>query len=360
MYSCANALVPELSIVVPILNESSTLPLLISTLKSQRGVLFELILCDGGSDDGSRKVLDDLITSLPFACTLLVSDPGRAKQLNIGAAHSRAEIILFLHVDSSFESEHALANGVSSLKAAYGHFGHRKVAGHFPLHFKRHSNKRSWVFYHHAWKTHMHRSYCIHGDQGFLLSREFFTLTGPFDESLPFLEDVRLAKQIENYGQWWLLPDVIGTSARRFENEGFYQRQVLNALVLACEDAGYGGWLDALPGLYRQHSACNRLILGPFFKEIASKVNLLDWKSKLRFWRKIGTFVCGNAWQLALMADTWRHFRNGVGIGKGRLRCTEWYDRFAARILQWPMCIWTAAVLSWMWFRWRIVVSRWF
>ena len=359
MYSCAKALAPELSIVVPILNESSNLPLLFSTLKCQQGVLFELILCDGGSDDGSRQVLEDMVGSLPFACTLLATDPGRAKQLNIGAAHSRADIILFLHVDSSFESRHALATAVASLKSAFRQFGHQKIAGHFPLHFIRHSKKKSWVFYHHAWKTYMHRSYCTHGDQGFLLSREFFTMVGPFDESLPFLEDVRLAKRIENCGQWRLLPEVIGSSARRFEYEGFYRRQVLNALVLACEDAGYGAWLDALPGLYRQHSACNRLILGPFFKEISRKVNFLQGKAKLRLWRKVGTFVCGNAWQLALMADTWRHFRNDIPIGQGRLLCTEWFDRFAAPIIQRPLGVWSAAFFTWIWFRWRVFASRW-
>jgi rSAM/selenodomain-associated transferase 2 len=360
MYPSAKAFVPELSIVVPILNESSTLPSLFSTLKCQQGVLFELILCDGGSDDSSRQVLEGLVGSFPFSCTLLTSEPGRARQLNIGAAHSRADMILFLHVDSSFDSPHALAKGVASLKSAYRQCGHHKIAGHFPLHFIRHSSKRSWVFYHYAWKTYMHRSYCIHGDQGFLLSREFFAVVGPFDESLPFLEDIRLAKRIANCGQWMLLPEVIGTSARRFEYEGFYQRQVLNALVLACEDADSGAWLDTLPGLYREQSACNRLFLGPFFREIAGKIALMEWKDQLRFWRKIGSFVCGNAWQLALMADTRRHFRNGVVVGQGRLTCTGWFDRFAAPIIQRPFGIWTAAILTWIWFRWRIFISCWF
>ena len=359
MYSCAGALTPELSIVVPILNECSTLPLLFATLESQRGIKFELILCDGGSGDGSRQVLEELIRSCAFPCKLLASAPGRAKQLNVGAAHSRADIILFLHVDSSFENRRALAMGVASLKSACRQAGHQKIAGHFPLYFMRHSNKRSWVFYHHAWKTYMHRPYCTHGDQGFLLSRELFNLVGPFDESLPFLEDVRLAKRIENCGQWLLLPEVIGTSARRFEYEGFYRRQVLNALVLACEDAGCGAWLGALPGLYRQHSVCNRLILGPFFKEIARKVDLLGWKDKLTVWRKIGIFVCENAWQLALMVDTRRHFRNGIPVGHGNLPCTEWFDRFAAPVLQRSFCIWSAALLTWVWFRWQVFASRW-
>lgn len=359
MNSCAETLAPELSIVVPILNESSSLPSLFSTLKCQQGVRFELILCDGGSDDESRQVLEALAGSFPFACRLLSSDPGRARQLNIGAAHSRADTILFLHVDSSFESRHALATGIAALKSACRQFGHQRIAGHFPLHFIRHSNKKSWVFYHHAWKTYMHRSYCIHGDQGFLLSREFFTLVGPFDESLPFLEDVRLAKRIEQCGRWCLLPEVIGTSARRFEYEGFYRRQVLNALILACEDVGCGAWLDDLPGLYRQHATCNRLILGPFFKDIARKINLLEWKDKLRFWHKVGTFVCGNAWQLALMADTWRHYQNNITIGQGRLSYTEWFDRKVTPIIQRPSGIWSAAFFAWIWFRWRLFVSSW-
>ena len=350
---------PELSIVVPILNECQNLPSLISTLERQQGVAFELIFCDGGSQDGSRQILNDLIGTVPFACQLLVSEPGRAKQLNTGAAHSRADMLLFLHADSIFENRHALAMGLASLQSAHQQFGHQKIAGHFPLYFVRRSADQSWAFYHYAWKTRMHRPYCIHGDQGFLLSRDFFSMVGPFDESLPFLEDVRLAKNIQNYGQWLLLSDVIGTSARRFEDEGFYQRQVLNALVLACEDAGCGAWLDSLPGLYRQQSACNRLCLGPFFTEIAGKVGLLEWKERLRFWRKIGVFVCGNAWQLAMMADTWRHYRKGGPVGQGRLAITEWFDKFATPLIRQSLGIWLAAILTWIWYRWRLFSKSW-
>lgn len=205
----------------------------------------------------------------------------------------------------------------------------------------------------------MHRPYCTHGDQGFMLSVDFFKMVGPFDESLPFLEDVRLAKKIEHCGQWLLLSQVIGTSARRFEDEGFCRRQVLNALVLACEDAGCGVWLEALPGLYRQQSTCNRLSLAPFFRELSRKIGLLPWQERWRFWRAIGTFVCGNAWQLAFMLDTWRHYRKGSPVGQGRLAVTEWFGKYVTPIIRRPIGTWLAAVLVWIWFRWHLISRRW-
>jgi rSAM/selenodomain-associated transferase 2 len=358
MVTCPSTLLPELSVVVPILDEGRNLLSLFATLERQEGVAFELILCDGGSQDGSREFLKDFLETLPFACRLLVSAPGRAIQLNMGAAHSRADMLLFLHVDSSFENRYALARGIASLKSAHRQAGHHNIAGHFPLHFIRRSAVRSWSFYYYAWKTRIHRAYCVHGDQGFMLSRDFFERVGPFDESLPFLEDVRLAEKIQKFGQWLLLPEVLGTSARRFETEGLYSRQALNAIVLACEDAGYGDWLVALPGIYRQQSTCGRLRLGPFLGEVSRRIRLLQWKERLILWRKVGAFVWNNAWQLALMLDTARHYRKGVPIGQGRLVILGWFDRFAPHI--WPPAgYWLGATAAWIWYRWRLFVGSW-
>src|SRR5450631_2618475 len=44
---------PELSIIVPVLNEAEELPALFATLADQHGISFELIICDGGSSDGT-------------------------------------------------------------------------------------------------------------------------------------------------------------------------------------------------------------------------------------------------------------------------------------------------------------------
>lgn len=350
---------PDLSIIVPVLNESRSLPALLETLKRQRGIRFELIVCDGGSGDGSCDLLTARGPEQPFACRICRSLPGRARQLNAGAACSRADYLLFLHVDSTFSDPQALAAGYHCLRAAHARAGHRNLAGHFALTFERTIQRPSWAFYHHAWKARLHRPYCVHGDQGFMLARACFERVGPFDESLPFLEDVRLAERILARDEWLLLPAVIGTSARRFESEGFYRRQALNALLLSCEDAGYGEWLTDLPGIYRQQSACAGLRLGPFFHAVARRAAALPWRQRWALWRRVGRFACGNAWQPALMIDTLRHFRRSVPVGAERLAVLAWFDRHVARRIDCPAGWWGGALVAWIWFRWRLLVRRW-
>ncbi|MDK2847023.1 MAG: hypothetical protein PWP34_376 [Desulfuromonadales bacterium] len=354
MVSLPDASPPELSVIVPFLNEGEMLPSLIRTLQRQQGVKFELILCDGGSEDDSHDVLSPLLAKFPYEYRLYHSPPGRARQLNFGAASSRGNYLLFLHADSTFEDSRALARAYSALHAAHCRAGHCEIAGHFPLFFRSRSDQSSWAFFHHAWKTRLHRPYCVHGDQGFMLARSFFEKVGPFDESLPFLEDVRLAKSIENRGRWLLFPTVLETSARRFEEEGFGRRQALNAMILACEEAGYGYWLADLPGIYRQQAACKGLRLYPFFKQVSRHVSSLSLSQKRRLWRTVGAFVCGNVWQLAFMVDTLRHYRSGKTPGLGPLNVLRFFDRRIAWMIDHPVGYWIAAFGAWVWYRWNL------
>ena len=47
---------PELSVVIPTLNEAQALPLLLADLAAQAGVACEVLVSDGGSADGTREV----------------------------------------------------------------------------------------------------------------------------------------------------------------------------------------------------------------------------------------------------------------------------------------------------------------
>jgi hypothetical protein len=55
----------EISVVVPVFNEEENLPVLIPTLVevlNRIGLPYEMIFVDDGSSDGSRKVLNDMVT----------------------------------------------------------------------------------------------------------------------------------------------------------------------------------------------------------------------------------------------------------------------------------------------------------
>src|SRR5437868_7144681 len=83
-----------ISIIVPVLNEAATLRGVLAQLRacSPEG---EIIVVDGGSTDGGVEIARQL------AGSVLVSAPGRAVQMNVGAKAARRDILWFVHADST-------------------------------------------------------------------------------------------------------------------------------------------------------------------------------------------------------------------------------------------------------------------
>ena len=71
---------PMLSIIMPVLNEGLILEARLRALQFVRAEGAELIVIDGGSTDDSVRIAEPLCTQLSQ------SKPGRAKQMNQGAA----------------------------------------------------------------------------------------------------------------------------------------------------------------------------------------------------------------------------------------------------------------------------------
>src|SRR5215467_12269655 len=84
---------PLVSIIVPTLNEETTIPELAASLGRLRGD-FEVIVCDGGSADSTVE--------LARQCGLRVIEAprGRGPQMNAGARLAEGETLLFLHADT--------------------------------------------------------------------------------------------------------------------------------------------------------------------------------------------------------------------------------------------------------------------
>lgn len=328
-----------LSVIVPVLNEAEGLAVLFATLGRQTGIDFELLLCDGGSDDGTPLLAQQLTAIAPFPCRILETARGRAMQLNAGAAVAIGDWFLFLHADSCFEADDALATGVTALRQAGAQHGPPWMAGHFALRFARRDPKPSFPYYFWECKARLNRPGCIHGDQGFLLSRSCFAQVGPFDPSLPFLEDDRLAAQVFAQGEWLLLPAQIVTSARRFEREGLYRRQLLNAVILTLAALGRDELLRTLPGLYVRPDQRGRLPLKPLVAQLHRSFKALSPLERRQQWRAAGHYARANLWQLGLLLDTRRNFRHGLPPGIG---ATSWVDRFA----RWPSLTLVATLLD--------------
>ncbi len=337
---------PELSIIIPILNEEEQLRCLLTDLVRQEDILFEVILADGGSQDSPDLVVREYERFCGYPIRLEKVEKGRGRQLNAGIAKARANWMLLLHVDSRFHDPRALRRALDTMKD----FGTDLVAGHFPLRFRRRDDEPHAGYYFYEWKSRLDRPECIHGDQGFLLRRETFQRVGHFKENLPVMEDTDFAERLRWIGRWHLLPVEISTSARRFELEGLWQRQLLNALIMCFRSVGWYDYFADASEIYRQQDQGRLLQLRPFFRQVKLSMKPKRFRERLKLWYACGSYVQRHAWQLPFALDVRRAFRQGLPVGEGRLRWVRLFEPVYNLLTNHPPGRLAATILLWLWF----------
>ena len=274
-----------LSVIIPTLNEAATLPRLLAQLQAQREIELEIMVSDGDSSDGTRDL------AVAAQARVIRGSRGRGAQMNAGARAARNEWLLFLHADSELHSPVLLAEALDAMRGA------SDCAGHFPLRFVRSQPGHDFFYRFLESKTRLNRPGTVHGDQGLLIHRRYFDALGSFDESLPFFEDARLSRRIEQTGGWRLLPGELHTSARRFETEGPRARYTLMALMMTFHAIGAPEFLQQAPQLYRAQPEATRLALRPFV-QLAQTV--LARRGRWRSLWDAGLYARQNLWQCAL------------------------------------------------------------
>lgn len=349
-----NFIVPDISIIVPVLNEAGQLAELLASLKGQSGVTIEVILSDGGSVDGSQKIAAALTADCSFPVKMIGAEAGRGRQMNAGAAIATADLLLFLHADSRFEDQDALLKAVACFRST-SDVG-QPFAARFGLRFRRSEEERSLAYFYYEAKARLQRRDCIRGDQGFLLNRTAFQEAGGFDQSLPYLEDLRLVAATPAWLQWRLLPATVSTSARRFEQEGLLERQTLNAIIVNNFQAGWDEFFRSLAGLYRHHAhdSGGKLLLYPILDGINTLLKQAPIEWRRCFWHSTGQHVAGNAWQLFYWLDVRHAFRAGRASAEVQARWLDFYQRrLEPFFLSRPAAFFAQAAVR-LWLRWML------
>lgn len=340
-------MIPELSIIVPILNEKEQLRCLLTDLLRQKSVNFEVILSDGGSIDNPAAVMADYNRFCGYPIALHVGDKGRGRQLNAGIVKARSKWLLLLHVDSRFQDEFALRRGLDLMKD----FGTNLVAGRFPLRFRRSAGQAPQAgYYYYEWKARLPREECIHGDQGFLLSRETMQHVGYFRENLPVMEDTDFAERLRRIGRWILLPSEISTSARRFETEGLWQRQLLNAIIMCFRSIGWEDFFIDAISVYRQQEVGEPLRLRPLFRQVRRSMLKVPFTQRIKIWYRSGSYVRSHAWQLAFALDARRAIKKGIPPGQGKMLWVSLFEPIYNLLTNHLLGRLAATALLWLWF----------
>lgn len=338
---------PQLSVVIPTINEADSLPTLLDQLGKQQGITLDLIVADGGSCDGTQQI------ARKFDAKLIETESGRGRQMNQGAALASTPLLLFLHADSCLTTATQLAEAVKALQATQEQLGHERVAGHFRLRFQRSLPGHDLAYRYYAEKSALNRRECTNGDQGLLLTSHFFEELGGFDESLWFLEDQRLAETIRQQGYWITLPGELATSARRFEQEGLGRRMVLSALIMNFHAMGLTDFFHRAGAVYRNQDRTGKLRLGPIFNLIDDLNREAGGQVSRQRWLATGRYVFGHAWQLFFWLDVALEHR----FGKRKRSFLPFYDRLIGPLAGLRPFHAITAGLTWLWYisyRWLL------
>ncbi len=199
-----------ISVVIPTLNAEAGLPRCFDCLiqATVRGLVREVIIADGGSDDGTLLLADGV------GARIVSAPRGRGPQLAAGAQTARSDWLLFLHADTALEPGwEAEAEGfveranatrprAAAFRFALDDFGFAARL------LERLVGLRCALFG------------LPYGDQGLLISRRLYRQIGGYS-AMPLMEDVDIVRRIGRRRLVMLRSHAV-TSAERFRQGGLF------------------------------------------------------------------------------------------------------------------------------------------
>lgn len=195
---------------MPVLNEAAGIDTTLGLLQSLRAAGCEVILADGGSGDGTRDAAAGLYDQWVDA------PPGRARQMNAGAAVAGGDLLLFLHADTLLPPD-ALSwlERFAASDRQWGRFDVR-LSGQRPL-----FRVIAWFMNRRSRLTGV-----ATGDQAMFVRRSLFEQVGGY-EPIPLMEDVALSRTLRRFSRPYCIPASVITDSRRWEMNGAWRTIVL-------------------------------------------------------------------------------------------------------------------------------------
>ncbi|MCF6272235.1 MAG: TIGR04283 family arsenosugar biosynthesis glycosyltransferase [Rhodobacteraceae bacterium] len=188
-----------ISVIIPTLNAAAGIGPTLAALAEglEAGLIGELIIIDGGSNDGIKTIADEV--GARFASTT----PGRGRQLGQGAMLASRPWLLFIHADTVLDT--------GWVEVVQAHLHTPKKAGYFRLRFDATGFAPRFVA---GWANWRSRWLGLpYGDQALLISRRLYDSAGGYPDQ-PLMEDVAIIRQLR--GQLLAIPADAVTNAARY------------------------------------------------------------------------------------------------------------------------------------------------
>ena len=201
----------RVSVVIPTLNESSTLAATLADLAEQGPD--EVVVADAGSPDGTGSIARDL------GVTVIDCPRGRGVQQNWGASLTTGDVIVFLHADCRLE--HGAIDYLRRFMAT-----HPRVPGGC---FRMRVDASALVYRMIDLSAHVRAAVLgmPYGDQALFAGRRAFEEAGGFPE-VSLMEDVFFSLKLNKLGRIAVLPPRVIVSGRRWQSRGVVRQTLLN------------------------------------------------------------------------------------------------------------------------------------
>ena len=198
-----------LSIIMPVLDEAAGIEATLKALAPYRTRGVEIVVVDGGSNDGTPEICR------PLADRVMAAPRGRAAQMNAGAAVARGDVLLFLHADTRLpdDADRHLRDGMARSGRVWGRFDVRFDGGGLAL-----------IAFMMNWRSRL--TGIATGDQAMFVTRAAFEAAGGF-ASIALMEDVAMSARLKRIGRPLCLAARVTTSARRWKKHGVLRTVVL-------------------------------------------------------------------------------------------------------------------------------------
>lgn len=193
---------PEISIIIPALNEAASIGETIARLAGFSNA--EIIVADGGSSDETVRIAEEL------GAVVIEAPRGRGSQLAAGARAANSDVLWFLHADTLAPADAdkrifaALADG----KIAGGNFS---IAFHGTTFWPRFL---TWLY------PKLRFLGLRYGDSAFFARRSAYEEIGGFRD-YPIFEDLDFIRRLRKAGKLKTVSAIVETSSRRFERKSF-------------------------------------------------------------------------------------------------------------------------------------------
>jgi len=216
----------QFSIIVPVFNEAPLIRRFLQHLR-QRAPEAEIIVADGKSSDGTADLAAGLCDQL------VVSEPNRAAQMNLGARAASGDVLWFVHGDVEVPQEclAEIARVLDDRNVAGGYFRIRLPPD--PVY------RLTDTFAHYAGL--LLRMRC--GDHGMFCRRTAFV-------NVPLMEDVEFFRRLRRCGRMVSSDKRIVISPRRYEAIGRARLTLAYGLIATLYTLGVP--LSVLARIYRR------------------------------------------------------------------------------------------------------------